>query len=61
MGATINTGNFESIRVDYGFEGEVPEGVKPDDAMRKVEQWVEGLLERKIKEVRSEIEGVHGS
>jgi hypothetical protein len=61
IGATINIGDFESVRVDYGMETEVPDNVSVGDAMRKVEEFVEQMLENKVKEIRADAEAASGS
>jgi len=36
VGATINLGNYESLRLDYGMEAELEEGDTPSQAIDKI-------------------------
>lgn len=47
-GATINTGNFNSVRVDISATAEVPEGEAPDDAMERLKDFVEDKVRAEV-------------
>lgn len=55
MGVTINMGNFESVRVDIGIEDDTRDHEHVGDAYERVMLFVETALERKIKDVKSEM------
>lgn len=55
MGITLNIGNFESVRLDYGLEDDVREGEKVSEATSRVTKFVEHTLEEKIKSIRKEL------
>jgi hypothetical protein len=52
-GTTINTGNFENIRVDIGLE---LDGVgDPGPTFDKAWSWVENKLAKKAGEIKDEL------
>lgn len=52
-GTTINTGNFENIRVDVGLE---VDGVgDPNPTFDKAWAWVEAKLGQKAREIQEEL------
>lgn len=58
MGVTINTGNFESMRVDIGIEDDARENEHVTDAYERVMRFVEGTLEKKVEDIRLEMSRV---
>lgn len=57
LGATINTGNFQSLRIDIGVEDEVRKDEHIDQAFDRVYKYVEHKLDNKISEAVQEISG----
>lgn len=55
LGVTINTGNFESIRVDYSETAQVKPGEDIDEARERLYEQVDMFISQKIQEVRSEL------
>lgn len=55
LGVTINTGNFESIRVDYSETAQVKPGEDIDEAREELYERVDAFIASKIQEVRSEL------
>lgn len=53
--ATINIGNFENVKPGYRVSADVPNGVHPDEAKKKLKALVEGWLNEDIAEERSEV------
>lgn len=53
--ATINIGNFENVKPGYRVSADVPNGVHPDVAKKKLKALVEGWLNEDIAEERSEV------
>jgi len=54
-GVTINTGNYQSVRLDLERETEVRPGESADDAYARVKGYVEGKLEEEEAIVRDKI------
>jgi len=52
-GRTINTGNYESVRLDLWRETEVELDEKPAEAHARVKLWVEARLDKEEAEVRT--------
>jgi hypothetical protein len=50
LGFTMNLGNFESIRFDYGLKAHVRDGETYDEAFDRISQTVEARLLARIKE-----------
>lgn len=50
-------GDFQSYRVDFGVEDEVRENESVTDAMARVNNFVEGQLEAKVRQIVSEKRG----
>lgn len=50
LGFTMNLGNFESIRFDYGIKATVKDDESYDDALDRVSQIVEARLLARIAE-----------
>ena len=57
VGQTINTGNFESVRIDFSVEGSVKEGETPSQALDKAYALVEKKLLEKSQAVRDALGG----
>jgi hypothetical protein len=53
-GMTINLGNFESLRLDYGITDKVRNYEEPIDAINRLEVIVQEHLTARIKEERDE-------
>lgn len=49
LGATINTGNFSSIRLDYSLTDDVRSGETVNDAYARVEAKVDEQIQRRMK------------
>ena len=56
LGVTMNTGNFESVRLDYSDERDVPEGVPVERAREALYAEAEAFIAEKMREVRSDTE-----
>lgn len=52
-GTTINTGNYENLRLDFGLEIE-GQG-NPDATFEKAWAWVEGKLVEKTREIQESL------
>lgn len=55
MGYTINAGNFESFRVDFGIEDETRPGETVKDATDRIYNYVEKTLVTKVAEARKDL------
>lgn len=55
LGYTLNTGNFQSLRIDCSVEDFTREGESPRDASTRVYKFVEEELLAKLKEAREEL------
>jgi hypothetical protein len=53
-GMTINLGNFESLRLDYGITDKVRNYEEPIDAINRIEEIVQKHLIARVKEERDE-------
>lgn len=54
LGTTINTGNFENLRVDVGLE---VDGIgDPNPTFDKAWTWAEAKLGKKVREIQEELE-----
>lgn len=60
LGYTKNLGNFESLRLDVGFEDSVRDGESSDEAFRRVYDDVERQLISKLNELNEEVEETRG-
>ena len=56
MGYTLNTGNFQSLRLDCQVEDYVREGESTKDASDRVYSFVEEQLIEKLQEAKEELE-----
>lgn len=54
LGATVNIGDFNSVRVGVAETRTVPEGVTFEKARRALYAELEGFLTEKISEVRKD-------
>jgi methyl coenzyme M reductase subunit D len=55
LGYTLNTGNFQSLRLDCQVEDYVREGESTKEASNRVYAFVEEQLVDKLKEAREEL------
>ena len=55
LGYTLNTGNFQSLRLDCSVEDYVSEGETTQDASNRVYTFVEEQLVSKLKEAKEEL------
>jgi len=55
LGFTLNTGNFQSLRLDCQIEDYVREGETTKDASDRVYKFVEEQLSEKLTEARKEL------
>jgi hypothetical protein len=54
VGTTINTGNFENLRVDVGLE---VDGVgDPTPTFDKAWAWAENKLGQKVREIKDDLD-----
>lgn len=56
-GFTINLGDFQSYRIDFGVEDDVRENESVKDAMGRVNHFVEAELEAKVRQIVAEKRG----
>jgi hypothetical protein len=56
LGFTLNTGNFQSLRLDCQIEDFVREGESTKEASDRVYKFVEEQLSEKLTEARKELE-----
>jgi len=56
LGYTMNLGNFQSLRVDIGFEDSVRSDETVDQAYERVEEWTSRKLLEKLKDERQALE-----
>lgn len=56
LGYTLNLGNFESLRVDFGITDSRRDGENISDAFERVYSFVENKLADKVKEAKQELE-----
>mgnify|MGYP000971060780 CR=1 FL=1 len=57
LGYTINTGNFQSIRIDCQVSDSAQHDESASEASARVYKFVENELIRKVKEARRELDG----
>ena len=57
IGYTLNTGNFQSLRLDCQIEDFVREGESTKTASDRVYAFVEEQLIEKLKEAKEELDG----
>lgn len=50
-GNTINIGNFQSKRVEIGYEAIVQEGEKKVDALKRAKAFTQTVLDKRTKEI----------
>jgi hypothetical protein len=55
LGFTLNTGNFQSLRLDCQIEDYVRDGETTKDASDRVYKFVEDQLSEKLAEARKEL------
>lgn len=55
LGYTMNTGNFQSLRIDVSIEDFPREGEDIKEASNRIYSFVEQELSNKIKEAREEL------
>jgi hypothetical protein len=55
LGYTLNLGNFQSLRLDFGIIDSKRDGENTNDAFERVYKFVEDKLTEKINEAKSEI------
>jgi hypothetical protein len=57
LGYTVNTGNFESLRVDIGYTDSVAPDETHADAADRIYNDLSSKLVEKIKEIKEELGG----
>jgi hypothetical protein len=57
LGYTLNTGNFQSLRLDCQVEDFVREGESTKEASDRIYSFVEDQLIEKLKEAKEEVDG----
>lgn len=55
IGATVNTGNFQSVRFDFSVEDHQREGESITDASERIYNFVETTLQSKVDEAKAEM------
>jgi hypothetical protein len=55
LGFTLNTGNFQSLRIDCQIEDFVRDGESTKEASDRVYKFVEEQLSEKLTEARKEL------
>lgn len=55
VGYTLNTGNFQSLRLDFDVKDFVHEGETLEEATERVYKFAEQTLSAKLKEAREEL------
>ena len=60
LGFTRNLGNFNSCRVDIGFEDDVRDSETVEDARKRVYEEVENELMHRLEQVVEQIKEVAG-
>lgn len=50
ISATVNTGNFQNVKPEYEISADVPDGVSPSLARKKLKATVDAWLEEDIAE-----------
>lgn len=56
LGYTLNTGNFQSLRIDCQVEDHVRDGETTKEASDRVYSFVEQQLIEKLQEAKEELE-----
>jgi hypothetical protein len=56
IGYTLNLGNFQSLRVDLGYTDFVRSEETPEQAMKRVYDFVEQQVTTKVEEAKKELE-----
>ena len=58
VGKTFNVGNFESVRIDCGIEGDVPETCSVASEIDEIQKWLVSAMQDKgyqaAKELKSQ-------
>ena len=54
LGYTLNLGNFQSLRFDFGVVDSKRNGETPDQAVGRIYKFVEDKLTEKVKEAEAE-------
>ena len=54
LGYTLNLGNFQSLRFDFGLVDSKRNGETPDQAFERIYKFVEDKLTEKVKEAEAE-------
>jgi hypothetical protein len=54
LGYTLNLGNFQSLRFDFGVVDSKRNGETPDQAFERIYKFVEEKLTEKVKEAEVE-------
>jgi hypothetical protein len=54
LGYTLNLGNFQSLRFDFGVVDSKRNGETPDQAFERIYKFVEDKLTEKVKEAEAE-------
>jgi len=57
VGSTVNLGDFNNIKFDFGIEDDVPEGSTRAEHFDRLFQWVWTRLEKNVDEARAAARG----
>lgn len=57
LGRTVNIGNFESIRLDYGIELTSKEGETSQQCYDRAQKVVEGRLNLEVSKIEKRLKG----
>ncbi len=55
LGATINTGSYESVRIDIAVEDFKRQGESMDAATERIYSFVESKVEQKMQEIEKDL------
>ena len=55
LGFTANMKNFQSLRVDVGFESDAKDGETPEELLERVFKFVDDHFEDKLKDVSATV------
>jgi hypothetical protein len=56
-GVTINTGDFESVRIDAGMDADLEEGEDPVVCYQELKKLVRAQMRPEVEKIRQQLEG----
>lgn len=57
IGATVNLGDFNNIKFDFGIEDDVPEGTTRSEHFQKCFDWVWNRLDAEVDRAKKAARG----